>query len=119
MLQTKRVYETPSSQDGYRILIDRLWPRGKTKAAAAIDEWLKEVAPSVELRQWFHHDPEKFPSFKQRYQMELQTEPTCQAVAKLNDLLAKHIVVTLVYGAKDPVHNHAVVLKEWLEKEDA
>lgn len=118
MIQLKRAYEEPSSEDGYRVLVDRLWPRGKSKDFEELDEWLKEIAPSNELRQWFHHEPEKFPLFKEKYEQELQKEPTATAVKQLKEILATHKIVTFVYGAKDQEHNQAVVLKEWLEKNE-
>ncbi|GAB1412033.1 DUF488 domain-containing protein [Candidatus Desulfobacillus denitrificans] len=94
-----------------RILVDRLWPRGLSKAQAAIDHWLKEVAPSNELRQWFGHDPEKWPEFRKRYRAELKDNP---ALAELRDLSRKG-TVTLVYSAKDELHNQAVVLRQVLD----
>jgi uncharacterized protein YeaO (DUF488 family) len=115
MIQLKRAYDQPDATDGYRILVDRLWPRGKTKEFEALDEWCKTVAPSSALRKWFNHGPEKFNQFKIQYQQELQQEPAKQAVAHLRSILAQHKTVTLVYGAKDPRYNHARVLKEWLE----
>lgn len=104
----KRVYEAPEPQDGYRILVDRIWPRGLSKERAAVDEWLKEVGPSTELRRWFGHDPERFQAFATRYRAELQGSP---ALAELRRLCAEHDRVTLVYGAKDTEHNQAVVLR--------
>lgn len=111
--QIKRVYEEPSEDDGKRILIDRLWPRGLTKEKAKIDVWLKDIAPSTQLRQWFGHDYQKWREFKRRYQGELEKNITI--VSQLVELLKKGNV-TLVYGAKDKEHNDAVVLKEYLEK---
>ena len=111
--QIKRVYEEPSEDDGKRILIDRLWPRGLTKEKAKIDVWLKDIAPSIQLRQWFGHDHQKWREFKRRYQGELEKNMTI--VSQLVELLKKGNV-TLVYGAKDKEHNDAVVLKEYLEK---
>ncbi|MBB6598044.1 DUF488 domain-containing protein [Luteimonas sp. MC1825] len=108
----KRAYESPAKNDGDRILVDRLWPRGLAKVNAEIDLWLKEVAPSTGLRQWFGHDPEKWSEFKRRYRAELKINPAwseLQALARQGDL-------TLVYGAKDQLHNEAVVLKELLER---
>ncbi|MBB1473254.1 DUF488 domain-containing protein [Luteimonas sp. MC1782] len=108
----KRAYESPAKNDGERILVDRLWPRGLAKVKAEIDLWLKEVAPSTGLRQWFGHDPEKWSEFKRRYRAELQINPAwseLQALARQGDL-------TLVYAAKDQLHNEAVVLKELLER---
>jgi len=111
-VRIKRVYEEPSAEDGKRILIDRLWPRGLTKEKAKIDLWLKEVAPSGELRQWFGHDPAKWAEFQERYTAELNANGEV-------DQLRSEIMAgptTLVYGAKDELHNDAVVLKNYLEK---
>lgn len=110
-IKLKRAYEAPAQSDGMRILVDRLWPRGLSKARAAIDQWLKEVAPSNELRQWFGHDPEKWPEFRKRYRAELKDNP---ALAELRDLSRKG-TVTLVYAAKDELHNQAVVLRQVLD----
>jgi len=107
----KRVYETPSQADGTRILIDRLWPRGLSKDKAQVDLWLKEVAPSTELRQWFNHDPEKWPEFQRRYRAELRANG--EAVSQLKAALASGRA-TLLYGAKDEAHNDAVVLAAFL-----
>lgn len=108
----KRAYEPPSAGDGMRVLVDRLWPRGVSKAAARIDVWLKDVAPSTELRKWFGHDPEKWPEFQQRYRAELKGNPALAALRKL----ARQGHVTLVYGAKDEEHNDAVVLAKLLRR---
>ena len=108
----KRVYETPSKEDGKRILIDRLWPRGLTKEKVQIDLWLKEIAPSTELRKWFGHDPSKWTEFKKRYITEIKKNTA--VVAQLEEQLKKG-KVTLVYGAKDEQHNDAVVLQEYFE----
>lgn len=109
----KRVYEAPSPSDGKRILVDRLWPRGLTKEEAGIDLWLKDIAPSTELREWFGHDPEKWPEFEKRYREELATNT--EAVAELHEAV-KAGPATLLYGAKDEAHNNAVVIKDFLEK---
>ena len=111
MVKLKRVYDEPSQDDGTPILVDRLWPRGLTKEKAHIDLWLKEVAPSNELRKWFAHDPEKWPEFQARYHAELNQNPT--QVALLKQAVAKG-PATLVYGAKDEEHNEAVVLQKLL-----
>lgn len=108
----KRAYDAPSRSDGKRILVDRLWPRGVTKADAEIDLWLKDVAPSTALRKWFGHDPKKWVEFKKRYRSELKGSP---AVAELKALTRKG-KVTLVYSAKDELHNQAVALKELLNR---
>lgn len=108
----KRVYEAPSKEDGKRILIDRLWPRGLTKEKAKVDLWLKAIAPSTELRKWFGHDPSKWNEFKGRYITEIKNNSA--VTSQLEEYLKKG-KVTLVYGAKDEQHNDAVVLKEYFE----
>ena len=110
-LKLKRVYEPSDKNDGTRILIDRLWPRGMTKAKADVDIWLKELAPSAELRKWFGHDPDKWTEFKKRYRAEL--EENDEQLARLREEIKKG-AVTLLYGAKDEEHNDAVVLAEFL-----
>lgn len=107
----KRVYEAPAKTDGTRILVDRLWPRGLSKDKARIDLWLKEIAPSTELRKWFGHDPEKWAEFQRRYRAELKAND--DAVSELRAALADG-PATLVYGAKDEAHNDAVVLADYL-----
>lgn len=113
-ISLKRIYEPATDEDGYRILVDRLWPRGVSKQAAAIDEWMKDIAPSTELRKWFGHRPDRFAQFADYYIRELRQESTCERLAtKIDDLvLEQH--VTLVYAAKDSEHNHANVLHKWL-----
>jgi uncharacterized protein YeaO (DUF488 family) len=108
----KRAYETPAPADGTRMLVDRLWPRGITKEKLHITEWLKNIAPTAELRTWFGHDPAKWTEFKRRYTAELRGNTA--AVDELA-MYAKKGPLTLVYGAKDTEHNHALVLKEYLE----
>ena len=110
-LKIKRVYEKPSKEDGFRILVDRLWPRGLTKEKAAVDLWLKEIAPGTALRKWFGHDPDKWNEFRKRYLLELDQNK--EQVNILNEHL-KNGTVTLVYGAKDQEHNEAVVLRDLL-----
>jgi uncharacterized protein YeaO (DUF488 family) len=110
-IQIKRVYEKSDAKDGFRILVDRLWPRGLTKEKAAADLWLKDIAPSTELRKWFNHDPEKWKEFQKKYQKELQENK--EAVSVLKEHL-KQGPVTLLYGAKDHEHNEAEVLKNFL-----
>ena len=105
----KRVYDPPAEDDGKRILVDRLWPRGLTKEKARVDLWLKEIAPSTELRKWFGHDPNKWEEFRTRYHQEL--EANSDAVGRLKQELGAG-PVTLVYGAKDEQHNDAVVLRD-------
>jgi uncharacterized protein YeaO (DUF488 family) len=107
----KRVYEVPSRDDGTRVLVDRLWPRGVSRVRAALDEWLPDVAPSPGLRQWFSHDPRHFAEFRRRYRAELRANP--QVVAQLRKL-ADGRRLTLLYAARDPHCNHALVLAEFL-----
>ena len=109
MIGIKRIYDVGSPRDGKRILVDRLWPRGISRDAAAIDDWIKEIAPSDSLRKWFSHDPSKWPEFKKRYKKELETKQ--ELVAQLRHL-ARQGPVTLLYAAKDTEYNNAVVLKE-------
>ena len=109
----KRVYEPASADDGRRILVDRLWPRGLTKEKADIDLWLKEIAPSAELRKWFGHDPEKWDEFRRRYFRELASRPEdWQPIVAA----ARRGTVTLVYSSHDTQHNNAVALQEYLRK---
>jgi uncharacterized protein YeaO (DUF488 family) len=113
MIHLKRVYEAPCAEDGRRVLVERLWPRGLTKQAAAIDLWLKEVSPSPELRKWFGHEPAKWDEFCKRYRAELDTNP--DGVARLRQVCTAG-TVTFVYAAKDEQHNSAVVLKSYVER---
>lgn len=108
----KRVYESPEPSDGRRVLVDRIWPRGMTKAGAKIDLWLKDVAPSTGLRKWFGHDPVKWGEFQKRYRAELEGSP---ALAELRKL-ARKSKVTLVYAAKDEKHNNAVALGSFIAR---
>lgn len=110
-LTIKRIYEDASTSDGYRVLVDRIWPRGVSKDTADIGVWCKEVAPSNELRTWFGHQPERFAEFRERYGKELADNP---AMEELRGLVRKHATVTLVYSAKDTEHNQAVVLRDHL-----
>ena len=110
-IKLKRAYERPAPEDGTRILVDRLWPRGVSKAAAAIDQWVKEIAPSTALRKWFGHDPARWPEFRRRYAAELREHP--ERLDALRDQGARG-PVTLVYSAHDEEHNDAVVLREIL-----
>jgi uncharacterized protein YeaO (DUF488 family) len=112
-INIKRVYEQPDKNDGMRILVDRLWPRGLTKERAHVDLWLKEIAPSTELRKWFGHDPDKWKRFRSRYETEIRHKDDLIKVLKEK---AKKGMVTLVYGARDEKHNEALVLKQFLEK---
>jgi hypothetical protein len=108
----KRIYEELEPSDGYRVLVDRLWPRGISKEKAALDEWCKDIAPSNELREWFGHDPSKYAEFKVRYQQELAQNSELPAI--ISNWLA-HQQVTLLFGAKDAEHNQAEVLLEYLQ----
>jgi uncharacterized protein YeaO (DUF488 family) len=112
-LKIKRIYDEPSKTDGKRVLVDRLWPRGVSKQRAALDLWLKDVAPSPGLREWFGHKPERFKEFGLKYDEELSKNP---AVDELRKLIADNKQVTLLYAAKDPEVNHALVLQRFLEK---
>ncbi|GAM10314.1 putative protein [Geobacter sp. OR-1] len=112
MIRIKRVYSEPEAEDGIRILVDRLWPRGVAKEAARIDEWCKEIAPSNELRQWFGHDPARWDEFRGRYRQELAGHE--DILTRLRNIAQKG-AVTLLYAAKDEEHNNAVVLKELIE----
>jgi uncharacterized protein YeaO (DUF488 family) len=111
-IKLKRAYEVPESDDGFRILVDRLWPRGVSRSSARIDLWLKEIAPSTALRKRFGHEPSKWTVFRERYFEELDHNP--EALEQLRAHVDQGMVA-LVYGAKDKEHNHAVALKEYLE----
>lgn len=112
MINIKRIYEEPSKSDGVRILVDRLWPRGIAKDKAAIYEWAKELAPSGELRNWFGHKPERWPAFQKKYTEELKNNNTVTEFMKAHK---KDKLITLLYGAKDEIHNQAVVLRKFLQ----
>lgn len=109
----RRVYEDTSPQDGRRVLVDRVWPRGMRKEDAHLDEWLRDVAPSTELRKWYHHEPERFPEFRRRYLAELRDAGHREAVDHLRDLAA-HDKLMLLTATKDVDHSQAAVLAEWL-----
>jgi len=113
MIRTKRIYEEPSEDDGLRVLVDRLWPRGLSKAKAKIDRWEKDLAPTTELRRWFGHDPAMWEEFLQRYRAELEGKE--EALARLRRE-ANDGTVTLLYAAKDEEHNNAVALKRYIEE---
>lgn len=113
-LRLRRVHEAAAPEDGQRVLVDRLWPRGLSKARAGVNLWLRDLAPSTELRRWFGHDPERWAEFKRRYWAELRAEPAAGAVENLRALVAKGRV-TLVYAARDEQHNNAQALLEFLE----
>lgn len=112
MLQIKRVYESASASDGYRILVDRLWPRGISKEEAHLGLWLKDIGPSNELRKWFGHEDARWEEFRSKYKKELHEKK--EYLDQIREMEKKHKTVTLVYGAKNTEHNQAVVLKEAL-----
>lgn len=113
MFQIKRAYEPPEPSDGFRVLVDRLWPRGLTKEKLRIDAWMKDIAPSSELRKWIHRDMSRWAEFRRRYRRELDSQ--VQVVADLRRK-ARTQTITLVFAARDPVNNHAALLKEYLER---
>lgn len=115
-VKLKRAYEKAAKNDGKRILVDRVWPRGVSKEDADLYEWLKEIGPSKNLRQWFNHDPEKFEDFKKKYHKELQDGEQKSSYDKLKEIQKEYKTITLVYAAKDEENNQAQVLKEMLEK---
>jgi uncharacterized protein YeaO (DUF488 family) len=110
-IQIRRAYDPPRRSDGYRVLVDRVWPRGRSRGDLQLDEWRKEIAPSTRLRQWFGHDPARWKQFQQRYFSELEKKQD-----SIPDLVtrARNGRITLVYGAKDPDHNQAVALRAYL-----
>ena len=112
MIHLKRAYEEPSKSDGLRVLVERLWPRGLTKERAAVDLWLKDIAPSPELRKWFGHDPARWEQFQERYRRELREKKDAVRLLKQK---ANEGTVTLVYAARDEEHNGALVLKRFLQ----
>ena len=112
-VKVKRVYERPAEDDGSRILVDRLWPRGLSKEKADVDLWLKDIAPSTELRKWFAHDPEKWKGFRGRYETELKNKDELVEMLKAK---AGQGTITLLYAARDEKHNEALVLKKVLER---
>ncbi|HWX49351.1 MAG TPA: DUF488 domain-containing protein [Roseomonas sp.] len=112
-IRVKRAYDPPSADDGTRVLVDRLWPRGLKRDGAKIDVWLKNIAPSADLRRWFAHDPAKWPGFQDRYRAELASNA---ALDELLTLIRQHKRVTLLFGARDTAHNNAVVLQAVCEQ---
>ncbi|MDX9884686.1 DUF488 domain-containing protein [Thauera sp.] len=114
-LRIRRAYDPPAPDDGCRVLVDRLWPRGLKRETAGVDRWLRELAPSNELRTWFAHDPARWDEFRQRYAEELQAPAATAALAELRSLIAVHPVVTLLYAARDTTCNNAEALRLWLE----
>lgn len=113
MIKIKRAYNKPEKVDGFRILVDRLWPRGLSKEKAEVDLWLKDIAPSDKLRKWFSHDPKKWDDFKGKYKNELRE--TTELINKVKAMEKEKKIVTLLYSAKDEKHNNAVVLREILQ----
>lgn len=114
MFRIKRAYVPPAREDGYRVLVDRLWPRGLSKQTAAIDLWLKEIAPSAELRQWFGHDRTRWSEFKRRYQEELRAPERSSALGRLRQAERERGTVTLLFATREATHNHAAFLRELL-----
>ena len=110
MIKIKRIYEAVDTKDGFRVLVDRLWPRGLSKEKAHVDLWVKEIAPSNELRKWFHHDPWMWDEFVRRYRKELSSKK--DLIKQLHELEEKYKTITLLYGARDREHNQAVVLEK-------
>lgn len=115
MIRIKRAYEVPVLEDGTRVLVDRVWPRGVTKKVARASQWMRELGPSNELRKFFNHDPARWEEFRKRYRHELRSANARSMLRELAELAVKD-TVTLVYGAKDKTHNQAVVLREVLER---
>lgn len=111
----RRAYDEPAADDGYRVLVDRIWPRGRRKDELALDEWAKELAPSTALRKWFAHDPERWEEFRERYRDELATPEARERLRALIDAAGGR-PITLVYSARDEQHNQAVVLREKLAR---
>ena len=114
MLKLKRIYDGAEPSDGYRVLVDRIWPRGMSKQKAGVDLWLKDIAPSDALRKWFAHDPERWMEFQRRYRYELRKQKALTNEVK--ELEKKHRTVTLIYSARDERHNQAVALRSYLKK---
>ncbi|GCE47144.1 uncharacterized protein YeaO (DUF488 family) [Thermosporothrix hazakensis] len=115
-IRLKRAYEAPDESDGTRVLVERLWPRGVSKAKAHIDLWLKDIAPSTDLRHWYGHEPEKFPEFRQRYEAELHEGAAHDALNRLREMIQQQ-PVTLVYATKDAEHSSAAVLYDILQQQ--
>lgn len=114
MIKLKRVYLTPAKNDGCRVLVDRLWPRGLSKQKARVDVWLRDIAPSTALRKWYGHAPERWPEFRRRYAQELKAQP--ETMRQLRTLLKAHATVTLLFSSKEVERNNAVALKAHLRK---
>lgn len=109
MIKLKRIYQEADNSDGYRVLVDRLWPRGVSKENAKLDLWLKDIAPSTELRKWFGHDPQKWSEFQNKYRAEIKANK--EAFAELEKIVKENKNITLLYAAKDEIHNEAVVIR--------
>lgn len=117
-VNTKRIYESTNKNDGVRVLVDRVWPRGMSKEDAKLDHWMKEIGPSNDLRKWFDHDPDKYDDFKKKYKDELESGDQKEELEKLKEITKKHNKnVTLLYSAKDEDNNQAKVLKEILDRQ--
>jgi len=114
MIRLKRIYLAPAKADGCRVLVDRLWPRGLSKGKAAVDHWLRDIAPSTALRKWYGHEPKRWPEFKRRYAAELKKQKS--EVAELKALLKEHKTVTFLFSSKEEMLNNAAALKAWLRK---
>ena len=113
-IKTKRIYKAPEVNDGIRILVDRLWPRGIRKESSEVKAWEKEIAPSNELRKWFNHEPEKYPEFRRKYMEELDASEDAERFLEYVNEHLGSLNITLLYSAKDEEHNNALVLKDWL-----
>jgi uncharacterized protein YeaO (DUF488 family) len=114
MIKVKRIYDKPEKEDGYRILVDRLWPRGLSKNNAKVDLWLKDIAPSDKLRKWFSHDPKKWKDFRNKYKNELKSKNAI--INKIKQIEKEKKTITLLYSAKDEEHNNAIVLQKILQR---
>ena len=114
-IRLKRAYEPAAAEDGYRVLVERLWPRGLSKDRARVDRWIKEAGASTELRRWFGHDPARWEEFRRRYADEVRARPDVRE--ELRDVLREHATVTFLFAAHDEEHNNAVALKELLERD--
>jgi uncharacterized protein YeaO (DUF488 family) len=117
-VRVRRIYDQPSANDGQRLLVDRLWPRGLSKKNARIDEWVKDVAPSDGLRRWYGHEPARFAEFRRRYAVELREPARAEALARLAEA-ASHGTITLLTATKDAAHSQAALLAEWLQAPNA
>jgi uncharacterized protein YeaO (DUF488 family) len=116
-IKTKRIYKAPDVNDGIRILVDRLWPRGIKKESSEVKAWEKEIAPSNELRKWFNHDPEKYPEFRRKYMEELDVSEDAERFLGFVNEHFRSTNITLLYSAKDEEHNNALVLRDWLARD--